>query len=74
MREPPARRTERGTERIEAFSDGVFAIVITLLGQSESAKEALTGYAGVESVEEIKSESERPLIKLASTAGAWSII
>ncbi len=31
MRDPPGRGTERGTERIEAFSDGVFAIAITLL-------------------------------------------
>lgn len=29
--EPSARGTERSTERIEAFSDGVFAIAITLL-------------------------------------------
>ena len=29
--EEPAVGTERGTKRIEAFSDGVFAIAITLL-------------------------------------------
>ncbi|MFZ0497258.1 MAG: TMEM175 family protein [Methylocella sp.] len=29
--QPPPGGTERGTERIEAFSDGVFAIAITLL-------------------------------------------
>jgi len=31
MKESQLRGTERGTERIEAFSDGVFAIAITLL-------------------------------------------
>jgi len=35
-------------------------IVITLLGDADSAKQILTGYVGVESVEETKSETDRP--------------
>lgn len=31
MTHPESNGTERGTQRIEAFSDGVFAIAITLL-------------------------------------------
>ncbi|MBV8521918.1 MAG: DUF1211 domain-containing protein [Acetobacteraceae bacterium] len=31
MSQPEPAGTERGTERVEAFSDGVFAIAITLL-------------------------------------------